>query len=222
MSITSVVDTGSTSTATTTTSSTDSSYLDQADFLTLLTTQIQYQDPLDPYDSDSMTEQMTQYSLLEEQGTTNELLTDMMDQLTAMSTVSSVSYIGRELEATGANITVSEGEANDFTYTLGDDADKIYLNIYNSDGEIVRTTAIEDKYEGEYTFTWDGKSTNGSAVDDGTYTAEIYAYDANGSQVTATLSSAGTVTAVGTGDDGLELTLDDGRVIGLSDIIKFY
>ena len=88
-------------------------------FLSMLTTQIQNQDPLDPTDSSKYTEQLVQYSSVEQQIRTNDQLSDLL-QVMASSTASSyVSYLGTNVVASGNTTELKSGEAS-WTYDAGE------------------------------------------------------------------------------------------------------
>ena len=58
--------------------------LGQADFLRLLTVQVQQQDPFDPVDNKEMLAQMAQFSSLAGTAETNETLGKIVDKLDAL------------------------------------------------------------------------------------------------------------------------------------------
>lgn len=78
--------TSATSAATTTTSSTGTLALGTTDFLQLLMTQLQNQNPLDPQDPTEFTNQLATYSGLEQQINMNDTLTTMSDSLSSLLT----------------------------------------------------------------------------------------------------------------------------------------
>src|ERR1700754_3933826 len=65
-------------------------------FLVLLTAQLQNQDPLAPMDSTQFTQQLVQFSQVEQQIRTNEQLEGLVGQYKASSAGAALSYLGRE------------------------------------------------------------------------------------------------------------------------------
>ncbi|WP_432734579.1 flagellar hook assembly protein FlgD [Maridesulfovibrio sp. FT414] len=214
--VSSYTSTDSTNVTTTTSSS---SSLDQVDFLTLLTTQLEYQDPTNPVDNTEMINQMTNYSMLEQDVAQNENLETIINQLSALSALSTSSYIGRDVMADGGILTVEDGEADGITIDLQEDAATLGLNIYDSDGNLVKTLYYSDQEAGEIEFTGEQIMNAAGISDDGTYTVLSFAYDENEDSVAVYTKSAGTITAVEQDSSGnTTLTLDDGREVSITDV----
>lgn len=112
----------------------------QIDFLNLLLTQLETQNPLDPMDTDEWTAQLTRYSQLEQQIETNEKLVVTNELLKDSSATAGFSYIGEEVEVATNISVVQDGEAA-WSYTVEGDADEVYLTVTDEDGNVV--------YEGE-------------------------------------------------------------------------
>ncbi len=163
-------------------------------FLQLLTTQLRNQSPLEPLDANQFTEQLVQYSTVEQQIQTNENLNMMLATLLASNATSLVSYVGREIEAAGSVTMLENGKAV-WHYDAAADASDTVIEIRNEAGTLVRTieTGIE---AGENTFTWDGKLDNGQTAPDGVYQITIKAQDDKGSTVNVDTKVVGTVTEV--------------------------
>lgn len=207
------------STNVTTTTSSDSSSLDQVDFLTLLTTQLEYQDPTNPVDNTEMINQMTSYSMLDEDVQQNENLETIINQLDALSALSTSGYIGEEVLADGGIISVEDGKATGITIDLQDDAATVGLNIYDSDGTLVDTVYYSDMEAGETEISGEKLMTQADLDSDGTYVALSFAYDENEDSVEIYTKSVGTITAVDQNDSGsTTLTLDDGREVSITEV----
>ena len=163
-------------------------------FLKMLTTQLRNQSPLDPLDANQFTQQLVQYSSVEQQIQTNENLTMMLATLIASNATSLVNYVGREIEAAGSVTQLKNGEAV-WHYDAAADAPETVIEIRNEAGTLVKTieTSIQ---EGENTFTWDGTTENGQTAPDGIYQITIKAKDADGSAVNVSTKVVGIVTEV--------------------------
>lgn len=205
--------------ASTMTTASDNTALDQVDFLTLLTTQLEYQDPTNPVDNTEMVSQMTNYSMLDEGVEQNENLETIINQLDALSALSTSGYIGEEVMADGGVFTMESGEATDVTIDLQEDASTLGLNIYDSDGTLVDTIYYTDLEAGEFEISGEDLLSQSTLEADGTYVAMVFANDANDSSVPVYIKSAGTITAVDQDDSGnTTLTLDDGREVSITDV----
>lgn len=163
-------------------------------FLTLLTTQLQNQDPLSPMDSTQFTQQLVQMTGVEQQLLTNDLLEKLVSN-TGTGVATAVSLIGKEVRADSDAAALKDGKA-EWTYSLGRDASTVQLDILDSKGRVVRSIAPTDNKAGEHTLTWDGKGQGGSELADGTYTLRVTAKDSEGSTVTSNVYVDGLVTGV--------------------------
>ncbi|SME95327.1 flagellar hook assembly protein FlgD [Desulfovibrio gilichinskyi] len=206
------------SSTTSSTSSSSNSSLTQLDFLTLLTTQMEYQDPTNPVDNTEMVNQMTQYSSLEQEVSTNAKLDTIVDQLTALSAMNSSSYIGKDVTAEGGVVEVTDGVASDVTLNLGSDAASLVVNIYDADGNIVDTKLFSDVTSGDHTLGQTELNPGSTLTSGEIYTLRAAAYDENGDNIDVDLTSVGTVTSVSSESSGVVLTLDDGREVSLADV----
>jgi flagellar basal-body rod modification protein FlgD len=206
------------SSTTTSTTSDSSSSLSSDDFITLLCTELEYQDPTEPVDNTQMVDQMTQYSQLEQLSEMNEKMDTLTDSLGSLSASYGLDYIGKDVEADGYTICKDGDDISTLYLTLDDDASELTLNIYDENGSIVDTQTFSDLDAGTVSFSWDGTDYNGDEVDDGYYYILASATDANGDDVDCTTTTTGTVTGVSNTDDGVVLTLDDGRTVNLADV----
>lgn len=147
-------------------------------FLTLLTAQLQNQDPLEPVDSTEFTNQLVQFSGVEQQIETNSALADLIN-ITATSTAASLSgYLGKTVELQSATANMSE-TGIDWLYTLPDGVESVTLSVQSEDGNIVYSKDVPAPKAGENTFSWDGTLNNGKSVSSGTYSLNIGAVDGN-------------------------------------------
>lgn len=164
-------------------------------FLTLLTTQLQYQDPLNPMESGEFTQQLVQFSSVEQQIQSNKNLETAVSLLLANQTISAVGYIGREVEVKGdAAWLGAEGGAT-WGYELEAPATAAALTVTDATGKLVYVAPAE-LARGHHTFTWDGKDSAGNRLPEGTYTLAVAATDADGEEISSVVSVMGTVTAV--------------------------
>lgn len=197
-----------------------SSTLDSNAFLQLLLTEIEYQDPLDPMDNTEYVAQLAQLSSLEQLTAISSGMSDVLDAVSQQTSTTALFYLGATVEAEGDGITLEDGTASAVTFTLEDDAASVSANIYDADGNIVCTTALGELEAGSYSFTWSGQNYTGNTEDDGEYSVAFSAEDEDGADVDVSTTISGVVNGVETSSSGVELTLTDGRVVGLSDIIN--
>lgn len=128
-------------------------------FLRLLTTQLKYQDPLSPMDTAEFTNQLTQFSQVEQAIKTNAKLEDLLALNQRSQALSATNFIGKTVEAKSKSVSLQNGEA-EIVYALPGGVSRAVLLISDSGGRIVR--AVEgDTGEGRHHYTWDGNDGNG-------------------------------------------------------------
>ena len=160
-------------------------------FLTLLTTQLKNQDPTSPMDSNEFTQQLVMYSQVEQQISSNDNLKTLISQGTSNAATMTTGYLGKKVSITNGNASLTSGSAT-WTYNLANTAATAQLVVTDANGRAVYTGNGQTA-AGNNTFTWDGKDNNGNQLSDGTYKLTVTAADSNGSTITNSVASAGTV-----------------------------
>ncbi len=163
-------------------------------FLTLLTSQLQNQDPLSPMDSTAFTQQLVQFSQVEQQIKTNEELTGLADQYKAASAGSALSYLGRDAIIQSNTAMLANNQAN-WAYNLSGSADDVTLTVRDAHNRDVFSTDGQ-KTAGDHLFTWDGKDSSGHALAPGPYQLVVTAKNNNGDSVNVTTSIRETIMGV--------------------------
>lgn len=187
-------------------------------FLTLLTAQLQNQDPLQPVDSTEFTNQLVQFSGVEQQIETNSALADLIS-ITAASTAASLSgYLGKTIEVQSATADLTENGIN-WLYELPDDAESVILSVKSENGSIVYTETIPATAAGDYEFNWDGKLTNGNSVTSGTYSLLVGATDKNSEPLSVAPRLRTNVSGIDLSTGTTSLTTDAG-VFDFSDVLR--
>jgi flagellar basal-body rod modification protein FlgD len=178
---------------------------DMDTFLTLLTTQLQNQDPTNPMDSKEMTNQLVQFSQVEQQIEQNKNLEKLVSMQGQNATANAVNYIGRMVQAPG-NATVLENGSASFGYTLPKTAETVTLLISDASGNPVFETTGETS-TGRHEFTWDGIDSGGNPRNDGEYSILVTATAADKTAIEASVDTTGKVTGVESDQDGPKLMI---------------
>ena len=164
-------------------------------FLTLLTTQLQNQDPLNPMDSNQFTEQLVQFSQVEQQIKTNSQLSTMIANQAGAEAISAQSMVGDTIQYDGSQGELNNGQLA-FSYTLPSNAAAASITIQDANGNTVFAGAGQTA-AGTYNFTWNGQTSSGQQLPDGgIYTIKVQAVDANNNPISATTTASGVVTGV--------------------------
>ncbi|MFL4469461.1 flagellar hook capping FlgD N-terminal domain-containing protein [Tateyamaria armeniaca] len=137
-------------------------------FLQMLTAQAEYQDPLEPIDSSEYAAQLAQFSMVEQQVTTNDLMEQILSALGANDMASAANWIGMEALVQGP--AKFEGAPISIAPNPPIAADEVTLIVTNAQGTEVQRQAMPT---GAETFLWDGRKTDGSSFAYGEYSFQI-------------------------------------------------
>lgn len=219
---TSVATVGTTST-TSSTSSTSSTTLGKDDFLKLLCTEMENQNPLDPMSGSEYAAELAQFSEVEQLENIDSDLTSSLstqESLTqAVSNSLSATLIGKEVSITNDSFEYDGSTSKTLGYTLSSAAESVTVKIYDSDGDLVRTISNCDTSSGDNTVSWDGTDDSGDTVDSGTYTFTVDATDSSGNSITTSTFIYGTIEAVKFKSTGTYFTVD-GQDISISNVLE--
>ncbi|MGR3662200.1 MAG: flagellar hook capping FlgD N-terminal domain-containing protein [Paracoccaceae bacterium] len=140
-------------------------------FIKMLTAQAKYQDPLDPIDSTEFASQLAQFSMVEQQVQTNELLTALYG-LTGTSNMASLAgWVGMEARAyTPMYFDGNPIEISPNPYLF---ADEVFLVVTDENGTEIQRKQIAVSSE---SISWLGLSDNGDLIDHGIYNFTIESY----------------------------------------------
>ena len=176
-------------------------------FLNLLITQLKHQDPLDPMDATEFTSQLVQFAGVEQQIYQNAHLEQLLNLQQTSQVASMVDYLGTTIEATGQQINLENGQA-EFTYSMGGAANAGTIIIRNEAGLTVYSTDAKAEF-GKHNFVWDGKSTGGEPMPDGTYTINVTATDRAGDILDVQQTVFGRVTGAGVENGAVTMYMGD-------------
>jgi flagellar basal-body rod modification protein FlgD len=186
------------------------------DFLTLLTTQMKNQDPMSPMDTNQFTQQLVEFSQVEQQINTNTNLQQLITLQGTDETISALPLVGKTIEYNEATAPLADSNAT-FVYTLPSNTSSTALSITDANGHTVYT-ATGQTQSGTYVLNWNGQTNAGVQLPDGNYSLKIQATDANGAAVTPTFASVGTVAGVGVQNGQASFTVN-GMTIPLTELV---
>jgi flagellar basal-body rod modification protein FlgD len=184
------------STSTGSTSSSDASLLGSNlnTFLTLLTTQLKNQDPTSPMDTNAFTQQLVEFSQVEQQINTNNNLQSLISLQTSTETIDAMPMVGKTIQYNESTAPLTNGQAS-FTYTLPTNASAANLMVEDANGNVVYQTTANTS-AGSYNFAWNGQTAAGTTAPDGAYSLVVAAADATGKAISATVTATGTIDGV--------------------------
>jgi flagellar basal-body rod modification protein FlgD len=163
------------------------------EFLQLLTTQLQHQDPTSPLDPNQFTQELVQFASVEQQINTNTSLNTLISLQQVQQASSALQFVGATVALSGKTAQLANGQAS-WGYSVNQPATAT-INITNSAGQVVYMTT-QAVQPGAQTFNWNGIDSQGNAAPAGAYTIAISAVGANGQNVPVTTGVQGVVTGV--------------------------
>jgi flagellar basal-body rod modification protein FlgD len=163
-------------------------------FLTLLTTQLQNQNPLDPLDTNQFTQQLVEFAGVEQQLKTNDQLTSLISLQQTTSATQALGFVGKTAVVNGSTTALSNSQA---TWDLNvPTTSTVTISIANSAGQTVFTGNYSASAGNDQPFTWNGQGNDGTQWPDGQYTMTATAQDSTGNSVAVSTEISGTVSSV--------------------------
>lgn len=191
-------------------------------FLTLLTTQLKNQDPTNPVDSNQFTQQLVAFAGVQQQVETNTLLKQLISNSQASQVSSASSFIGTIIKAPGNQGALYNGQAT-FGYTLDGAASVAKVTLTDASGNVV-FSGMGSVNKGDNVVIWNGNNSfTGATAQDGIYTIQVAATDAQGNKVNATPYITGSVNSASINNGTVMLNIGalqvpEGDVISITNL----
>jgi flagellar basal-body rod modification protein FlgD len=187
-----------------------------SDFLSLLMTQLQNQDPSSPMDSNQFTSELVQFTQVEQQINTNQDLTQMINLTQASQVEQSSSMLGKPVTVSGDQLTLQNGNSEISFNTSAPEA--VGITVYNSSGSAVISQTMTT-VAGANTWSWDGSGPNGVTEPDGAYTVSVTQIGQTGTSAAVSFNTIGTATAVQNLNGTVELQMG-GLTVPFSQVVQ--
>lgn len=193
--------------------------LGRDDFLNLLVTQLQHQDPLNPMDSTDFTAQLAQFSSLEQLSNMSGQLKELAASQTVFANSQAVGYIGHTVLANGNAFNFDGHEPTALTVDLQAPAQNVFMSVYDVTGAFVASFEAGAMTAGRQTALWNGQDNNGNLLPGGAYRFEAVAVNGRGEEVDVSPLSRGRVDGVAFRGGAAVLMLGN-REVPLADVIE--
>ena len=141
----------------------------QKDFLTLFTTQLKNQDPLDPVKNEAFVAQLAQFSQLEATTNMSTTLTDFVTSMSNNQITSSANLLGKKVSVPDGPAQLSAGQPIQGIVSLPTGAQGVQFQVFDDKGGLVNTQILGGQVAGDMTWTWDGVNDAGNVLPDGNY-----------------------------------------------------
>ncbi|MBI5559366.1 MAG: flagellar hook assembly protein FlgD [Deltaproteobacteria bacterium] len=182
--------------------------LDQYDFMNLLITQLQYQDPLKPMDTYQMASQLAQFSDMEATLKMSSNMEKLLEYQTSQNNLQLLTLLDKDVEVMGNTVGVNEGAPGKGEFTLAEDCATCAVEIYDAGGHLLKMIDLGGASAGSYALEWDGTDMQGEKVEDGAYSYQVKGYTTNGDEIEVDYRVTGKVTGLSFEGGVAALTLD--------------
>jgi flagellar basal-body rod modification protein FlgD len=192
----------------------------QTEFLTLFTTQLKNQNPLDPVKNEAFVAQLAQFSQLEATTAMKTSMQNLVSSLANDRLLGATSLIGKTVGVPDGPVMVTDTTVSQGVINAPTGADGIQLQVFNDKGILVRNQILGPQPAGDITVEWDGMTDGGTPAPNGTY-RYVASVNSNGSVTKPTVNTYAQVTGVssaGTADGTMLLEVAGGKTVNLADV----
>ncbi len=196
---------------------TPSATLNQNDFLRLLTTQLQKQNPLNPVSPSDFAAELAQFSTATGVQTLNTTLS-------ASNGLQAAALVGHKIAVAGNALVVGQGGTATGAFALPVGAKTVAVTVAGPAGNVVANLDLGTMAAGSQSFTWNGQGLDGKPAPAGNYSFTVNAVGSDGARIAATPYSVVPVTSVSLGGQaGPMLSLGGGVApVALSAVQQVY
>ncbi len=192
--------------------------LGKEDFLKLLVTQLQHQDPLQPMDNTEFVSQLAQFSTLEGISNMDARLGFIGESILSLNNFGAAELIGSEVKALGDSF-ILDGSNVEINYQLQEDASSAEVSLLNSTGTTVKQIKTGSGAAGENSIVWDGRDSEGNALPPGSYTFTVTAERSDGSDVGVDTLLRGVVEGIDY-ENGMPFLLVGGKRVSMGSVVS--
>jgi len=194
--------------------------LDQADFMRLMTTQLQHQDPLKPMDNSQMVAQMAQLSTVQGIDQLNKTVIGLRESLSSDQILRGAAMVGHSVWVPSESWALPEEDVSINASVIAPSAGVVGVDINDSNGKTVAHIDVPADANGEVHIQWDGLNAEGKRLPAGKYTLAVNHTDGSGIKSKLNTYVQATVESVSAGADGLYLNLEGLGAVPLDYILR--
>ncbi len=191
---------------------------DFSQFLTLLTIQLQNQDPLSPMDTTEFTNQIVAFTGVEQQINTNQKLDALVAMGLTNAFTGALDYVGLDISYLSTEFNFDGTKPVDISYALDEQAADTTINIFNETGDLVFSGDGTNNV-GVNEFVWDGTLTSGGIAPEGTYEIRVDSLNIEDAPVSSSIVVNGTVRGVETQNGTIFLLVGE-RAVPVANVLN--
>lgn len=188
-------------------------------FMTLLITQLENQDPLNPMENSEMTSQLAQINTVSGIEELNSTLQGITSQMDANQALQASGLIGKGVMVPGKDVLLEQDDdGNSYTTPFGIElaqpAESVKATIVGQGGQVIKQLDLKSLDAGVHSFDWNGLNEQKEAAASGKYSVQLEATDAEGEKIESTALQYAVVNRVTPNDGSGSVRLDLGAIYG--------
>ncbi len=193
----------------------------KTEFLTLFTTQLQNQNPLDPVNNEAFVAQLAQFSQLEASTNMSASLETMAKRMKSDRFMNGANLIGKQVTAPMGNARYEKGSTISGLVSIPAGADSVSLDVMDAQGKKIYTQTLGRQMPGDLKLSWNGATDAGEPAPSGIYKI-VATVNSMGKIIQTPISTPMTVKSVtySPADDDLIVELEGGATVPLSQISR--
>ncbi|QMU60385.1 MAG: flagellar hook assembly protein FlgD [Gammaproteobacteria bacterium] len=195
--------------------------LGQADFLELMVTQLQNQDPFEPLQSGEFIGQLAQFGTVSGVGELNNSFSALSSSLISSQSLGATNLIGKNALIPSDSLSLKEGEIARGAIGANAPASNVNVNIFDEAGNLVKSLPIGVVNDELQDFSWDGTDASGNQVSDGEYFFSVVGTQGDDSVALDTYAYKQIESvSLGQNSNSVRLNVENGGELKISEILK--
>ena len=193
--------------------------LGQEDFIKLMTTQMNHQDPMKPMENGDFLSDMAQFSTVSGLKEIKDAFNSLATSLQSSQALQASSMVGRKVLVPGSMSALSEGTPMKGGVVLDTNVSNLKVGIMNDKGALVKEIDLGNKAAGVAHFSWDGMLSENKKAMSGNYSIHaIGMVDGKSESLNTLITDTVQSVSLGTGGQGVSLSLANAGSAGLADV----
>jgi len=193
--------------------------LGQEDFIKLMTTQMNHQDPMKPMENGDFLSDMAQFSTVSGLKEIKDSFNSLATSLQSSQALQASSMVGRQVLVPGSMSTLSEGTPMKAGVELEKNVSDLKVAIMDDKGSLVKEISLGNKPAGVAHFSWDGMLSADKKATSGNYTIRaVGIVDGKQESLSTLISDKVQSVSLGQGGQGVSLSLANAGSAGLADV----
>ncbi|MBM4057267.1 MAG: hypothetical protein FJ137_01980 [Deltaproteobacteria bacterium] len=189
-------------------------------FMRLMLTQMQNQDPTSPMDNQQMIAQMAQFSTLEIMQRSEQTMSALLVAQAAANQQQAITLIDKQVVTQSDSLDLKAGDGPvPISMQLPEETSALDVVIVDENGNEVRHMKVGQQKAGQFDMSWDGRDDSGNRLPEGKYSVRINAINKAGDDMGVKPQQVFHVDAVTFVDGVAQLRCGD-RVLSMNEIVE--